>query len=327
MLPPLRRVFCLGCRHPDDNGQPSPSNSAPLGFIQVRPQSASAPKMQFRASPLGVSAYSTCGRDGADDRAGHDALFFQVAQPLPQGAGVDALSPRDVVEAPVAVQQRPDDVQRPAPAQKGQHGVGRAEHLVPMFPRMFLSLARSSTIVSRLTTPHAGISFLPGFVKLFFHGFPPFQEPFLPLPPLQAMYGASKISVLRKTRAKEQTMSNTTTSRHGGPDRDARGDGDGLRSAGAACRLGRIVFMVHGAQKVFGAFGGPGWADIIKMMGPVPGRPGRHRRVLRRPGHPARLPDPLLGGQPCGHHAGGHRHRPPEERLLHELEGKQRARD
>ncbi|MBV9849042.1 MAG: DoxX family protein [Armatimonadetes bacterium] len=32
-----------------------------------------------------------------------------------------------------------------------------------------------------------------------------------------------------------------------------------------------IVFMAHGAQKVFGAFGGPGWANVIKGMGPVLG--------------------------------------------------------
>lgn len=30
-----------------------------------------------------------------------------------------------------------------------------------------------------------------------------------------------------------------------------------------------IIFMVHGAQKVFGAFGGPGLAGVAKMMGPV----------------------------------------------------------
>lgn len=32
-----------------------------------------------------------------------------------------------------------------------------------------------------------------------------------------------------------------------------------------------VVFMAHGAQKIFGAFGGPGWAAIIKGMGPVLG--------------------------------------------------------
>ncbi len=32
-----------------------------------------------------------------------------------------------------------------------------------------------------------------------------------------------------------------------------------------------IVFMAHGAQKLFGAFGGPGWAAAIKQMGPVLG--------------------------------------------------------
>src|SRR5947209_4397382 len=30
-----------------------------------------------------------------------------------------------------------------------------------------------------------------------------------------------------------------------------------------------IIFMVHGAQKLFGAFGGPGLAGVVKMMGPV----------------------------------------------------------
>jgi len=30
-----------------------------------------------------------------------------------------------------------------------------------------------------------------------------------------------------------------------------------------------LVFMVHGSQKVFGMFGGPGLAGVVKMMGPV----------------------------------------------------------
>src|SRR5512138_2448429 len=30
-----------------------------------------------------------------------------------------------------------------------------------------------------------------------------------------------------------------------------------------------IVFMAHGAQKLFGAFGGPGLAAIVQMMGPI----------------------------------------------------------
>lgn len=29
------------------------------------------------------------------------------------------------------------------------------------------------------------------------------------------------------------------------------------------------VFMVHGAQKLFGAFGGPGLANVVQMMGPL----------------------------------------------------------
>jgi|ERR1041384_40412 putative oxidoreductase len=30
-----------------------------------------------------------------------------------------------------------------------------------------------------------------------------------------------------------------------------------------------VVFMAHGAQKLFGAFGGPGLAAIVKMLGPL----------------------------------------------------------
>lgn len=30
-----------------------------------------------------------------------------------------------------------------------------------------------------------------------------------------------------------------------------------------------IIFMAHGAQKLFGAFGGPGLAGIVGMLGPV----------------------------------------------------------
>jgi putative oxidoreductase len=30
-----------------------------------------------------------------------------------------------------------------------------------------------------------------------------------------------------------------------------------------------IIFMVHGSQKLFGAFGGPGLAAVVKMMGPM----------------------------------------------------------
>jgi len=30
-----------------------------------------------------------------------------------------------------------------------------------------------------------------------------------------------------------------------------------------------IIFVAHGAQKLFGAFGGPGLAEIVKMMGPI----------------------------------------------------------
>lgn len=30
-----------------------------------------------------------------------------------------------------------------------------------------------------------------------------------------------------------------------------------------------VIFAVHGAQKLFGAFGGPGLAEVVKMMGPL----------------------------------------------------------
>src|ERR1043166_5887981 len=30
-----------------------------------------------------------------------------------------------------------------------------------------------------------------------------------------------------------------------------------------------IIFMAHGAQKLFGAFGGPGLSAIVQMMGPL----------------------------------------------------------
>jgi len=30
-----------------------------------------------------------------------------------------------------------------------------------------------------------------------------------------------------------------------------------------------VVFMAHGAQKLFGAFGGPGLRAVVQMMGPV----------------------------------------------------------
>src|SRR5262245_54781770 len=30
-----------------------------------------------------------------------------------------------------------------------------------------------------------------------------------------------------------------------------------------------IVFIAHGAQKLFGAFGGPGLAAVVQMMGPI----------------------------------------------------------
>jgi putative oxidoreductase len=30
-----------------------------------------------------------------------------------------------------------------------------------------------------------------------------------------------------------------------------------------------VIFMAHGAQKLFGAFGGPGLAGVVKMLGPI----------------------------------------------------------
>lgn len=30
-----------------------------------------------------------------------------------------------------------------------------------------------------------------------------------------------------------------------------------------------IIFMAHGAQKLFGSFGGPGLSGVVQMMGPV----------------------------------------------------------
>src|ERR671922_2277444 len=30
-----------------------------------------------------------------------------------------------------------------------------------------------------------------------------------------------------------------------------------------------VIFMAHGAQKLFGAFGGPGLDAIVQMMGPI----------------------------------------------------------
>jgi len=30
-----------------------------------------------------------------------------------------------------------------------------------------------------------------------------------------------------------------------------------------------VIFAAHGAQKLFGAFGGPGLAAIVGMMGPI----------------------------------------------------------
>src|SRR5439155_16970417 len=30
-----------------------------------------------------------------------------------------------------------------------------------------------------------------------------------------------------------------------------------------------VIFAAHGAQKLFGAFGGPGLEEVVKMMGPL----------------------------------------------------------
>ena len=30
-----------------------------------------------------------------------------------------------------------------------------------------------------------------------------------------------------------------------------------------------VIFMAHGSQKLFGAFGGPGLSKIVEMMGPI----------------------------------------------------------
>jgi putative oxidoreductase len=30
-----------------------------------------------------------------------------------------------------------------------------------------------------------------------------------------------------------------------------------------------VIFAAHGSQKLFGAFGGPGLAEVVKMMGPI----------------------------------------------------------
>ena len=37
----------------------------------------------------------------------------------------------------------------------------------------------------------------------------------------------------------------------------------------AARLLVGVVFMAHGAQKLFGAFGGPGLSAFVQMMGPL----------------------------------------------------------
>jgi uncharacterized membrane protein YphA (DoxX/SURF4 family) len=54
-----------------------------------------------------------------------------------------------------------------------------------------------------------------------------------------------------------------------------------------------VVFMAHGAQKLFRAFAGPGHSAVVQMMGPLV---SRHRRVLWRFGARRRFLDSLLGG-------------------------------
>src|SRR5262245_51185563 len=50
----------------------------------------------------------------------------------------------------------------------------------------------------------------------------------------------------------------------------ARGDRPAVDAALLVVRVVvGVIFAAHGAQKLFGAFGGPGLASVVKMMGPI----------------------------------------------------------
>ena len=84
-----------------------------------------------------------------------------------------------------------------------------------------------------------------------------------------------------------------------------------------------LTFAAHGAQKVFGWWGGPGltaWEGAMAHMGFRPARlfghgigPGRARR---RPAARGRLPHPARGRDPRRADGRDHRQGPPAARLL-----------